>query len=254
MPTSSELKKKSSRRHRGNSDFRLSWFLILFMLLSMISGIIAGTGQINLAQVGMTRLTLAVACEISSWLGLPLVAWIFLKHFEDSDMPWRYGTILFLLAAVCEAPYDYVSTGKWIDWTSQNPLWVLPVCAVVIAAWQWLGTREEFTRWIWRIIVIIGALTWAYIFRLGLREQILYQGIVILGFVVIFLCFTNKENTLTYIAGAWGALSLLTPGIGVLFLHRRNDTEGYPSPAWRWMLLIAYPLLLAVFCFLRYLS
>ncbi|EJD65628.1 hypothetical protein HMPREF9156_00392 [Scardovia wiggsiae F0424] len=251
MPTSSELKKK--RRHRGNSDYRLSCFVILFMVLSMLGSSLVRTGSIDPSKMDMFTLTVAVLCEALSWMALPIAAWLFVKHFETWGMKLQYSLILLAVAALSEVPYDFVSTGQWVTWETQNPLWALAVCSVVLAAWDWLGRFEEFTRWIWRIIAIIGALTWAYVFRLGLREHILYQGIALIGFVVIFHALKSKENTMVYIAGAWGALFLLAPGIGVLFLHARNDEEKYPAPPFRWMLVAAYPLLLAAFAAVRYL-
>ena len=250
MPTSSELKKRGG--YRGNSDFRLSLFAILFMALSMVATVMVGNNGLSLSRAPMGVLTVAVLCEAASWMGLPLIAWLLFGHFENWGIKPRYLGILLALALVCEPLYDYVSSGSWMNWRSQNPIFALVISCLVLAIWDWLGRFEEFTRWIWRIIAVIIGLTWIFIFRLGFRQELLYQGITLLGFVLIFRSLEAKENTMIYAAGVWGALGMLMPGIGVLFLHSRNNQEGYPHPSWRWMLAVAYPLLLLLFTGIRF--
>ena len=109
MPTSSELKKK--RRHRGNSDYRLSCFVILFMVLSMLGSSLVRTGSIDPSKMDMFTLTVAVLCEALSWMALPIAAWLFVKHFETWGMKLQYSLILLAVAALSEVPYDFVSTG-----------------------------------------------------------------------------------------------------------------------------------------------
>ncbi len=252
MPMSSEPKKRKGRVHKGNSDFRLSLFVVLFMALSMVATVMVGNDGLTLGKIPMPVLTVAVLCEAASWMALPLVAWLFLDHYENWGLKPRYVGFLLALGLICEPLYDYVSSGTWVDLRSQNPVLALAVCAFVLAIWDWLGRFESFTRWIWRIIAVIIGLTWIFVFRLGFRQELLYQGISLLGFVLIFRALGDKENTMTYAAGVWGALGMLMPGIGVLFIHARNDEEGYPHPLFRWMLFFAYPLLLVAFALIRF--
>ena len=82
----------------------------------------------------MTSLTAMVLSEVVSWFAIPIYAWLLVQGFRETHSRVAYGLQLFILAVVCEVPYDLATSHKAFDLGSQNPVFGLFVAFVVLAA------------------------------------------------------------------------------------------------------------------------
>ena len=66
------------------------------------------------------------------------------------------------------------------------------------------------------IVLVVVAVLWDLLLRVGLRQHLMSLGAVTLGFVLIFWLMRSRENTMMFTAGLFGAVMMIAPGVGVL--------------------------------------
>lgn len=240
------LEEKGRRKHRGLSRFKLKVIgdVLLFLsaasvtLMPMLLG--APTAQ------NMGSLTVSVLCEAVSWVAIPIYAWLLYTGFDHTHSWLRYGLQLLALALVSEVPYDMVTFGSFFDMRSQNPVFGLVIALIVLVLLEVLQDYGKGLRITLSIVVIIVGLLWDWLFRIGQSQAMLNIGMVTLGMALIFFYLHARENTMMFTAALLGAVCFITPGIGVAFLHYRNDEIGYRHTWTKWAFYAVYPLMMLV--------
>ncbi|MFC5280893.1 TraX family protein [Arcanobacterium canis] len=230
------------QRRRGLSTFKLKVIGAFFMTLSAAMGTF-GTAMLNSDKLG--GLTGLVLFELISWVAIPIYAWLLFEGFHRTRSVGKYAGRLFLLAAVTEIPYDLSTTGKVFDMSSQNPIWGLLIGLVVLVMIRW-ARESGGVRYAILAAVILAAVLWDLLLRIGSRQVIMNIGVVTIGFLLIFTFLQRYENTMMMTAGLFGAAALITPGIGVAFLHYRNGELGYLHTWTRWVFYAYYPLICVI--------
>ncbi|KFI48033.1 TraX family protein [Bifidobacterium biavatii] len=232
-------------RRGGLSAFRLKVIGAVFMALSVASvtlvPLIFGVPTAD----NMTSLTVAVVCEIASWCAVPIYAWLLFDGWRHTRNRWRYWAQLFVAASVAGLPYDKIMTGQWFDARTHNPMWGLVFAYIVLVAVDWIGRKYAgAARWTLTALVIVAGVLWNLLLRIGVSQQVMYSGVITLAFVMVFYFLNQHENTMMFTAGLLGAVSCITPGIGVAFLHYRNGRLGYARPWTKWVFYALYPAML----------
>lgn len=232
------------RRGRGLTTFRLKTIGGFFLLLSAASTtlvpLLFGSDTNN-----MSSLTAMVLCEVASWCVAPVYAWLLVQGYKHTHSRVIYGMELFILALVCEVPYDMATSGRVFDVASQNPVFGLVVAFVVLAVIDWVAERYQgAVRWVLFVAVALNGLLWDLLLRVGLRQQLMSLGAVTLGFVLIFTFMRKYENTMMLTAGLFGAVMMIAPGFGVLFIHFHNGKLGYKHTWDKWVFYALYPVVL----------
>ncbi len=105
----------------------------------------------------MTSLTAMVLSEVVSWFAIPIYAWLLVQGFRETHSRVAYGLQLFILAVVCEVPYDLATSHKAFDLGSQNPVFGLFVAFVVLAALDWVASRYQKAM---KVLLSVLKLTW----------------------------------------------------------------------------------------------
>ncbi|MCH9276522.1 conjugal transfer protein TraX [Bifidobacterium amazonense] len=234
-------------RRKGLSVFRLKVVGAVFMALSVASATLVPLIFGAPTADNMTALTVAVVCEIASWCAVPIYAWLLFDGWRHTRNRWRYGSRLFVAACLAGLPYDRIMTGHWFDAHTHNPLWGLVFAYIVLVAVDWIGARYAQAgalRWALTVLVIVAGVLWNLLLRIGVSQQVMYSGVITLAFVMVFYFLHRHENTMMFTAGLLGAVSCITPGIGVAFLHYRNDRLGYAHPWTKWVFYALYPAML----------
>ena len=168
-----------------------------------------------------------VLSEVVSWFAIPIYAWLLVQGFRETHSRVAYGLQLFILAVVCEVPYDLCTSHKAFDFGSQNPVFGLFIAFVVLAVLDWVAARYQKSM---KIVLSVGlvliGLLWDLLLRVGLRQH---------------------ENSMMFTAGLFGAVMMIMPGIGVAFVHYYNGELGYKRQWTKWAFYAAYPVIL-IFC------
>jgi hypothetical protein len=249
-------------RHKGLTVFSLKMIGLILVTLGTLTTALAmhDIDRTNLQATDMGTLTVVVVCEAISWIAIPIYAWLVVTGFHHTHHLGRYMLRVLLLAVASEVPYDMATSQKFWDMGSQNPVWAILAALIVLLAFRmvdpnppddtYTGRTFTVTRssvWMIRVIVVLAALLWMWLLRVGLRLGMVNEGVILIVMVVVFDLLHHKENTMMYTAAVLGAILFLTPSFGILFLHFRNGRLGYAHKNTGIGFYIAYFVQLLVF-------
>lgn len=238
------LDERKQRKHRGLSRFKLKVIGDVLLFLSAASMTLMPMLFGAPTEENMVSLTATVLCEAVSWIAIPIYAWLLYTGFDHTRSWLRYGLQLLALALVSEVPYDMVTFGKWFDMRSQNPVFGLVIALIVLVLLEVLQDYGKGLRITLTIVLVLVGLLWDWLFRIGQTQTMLNIGMVTLGMTLVFYYLHARENTMMFTAALLGAMCFLTPGIGVAFLHYRNDEIGYRHAWTKWAFYAIYPLMM----------
>lgn len=238
--------RRKKKQRRGLSVFQLKVIGAVALVLSAGSTtlvpLIFGSDTSN-----MTSLTAMVLCEVVSWFAAPIYAWLLVQGFQRTHNRVAYGVQLLLLALITEVPYDLATSGKPFDFGSQNPVFGLFIAFAMLAAMKWVAQRYQGAMLVISdIVLVVVAVLWDLLLRVGLRQHLMSLGAVTLGFVLIFWLMRSRENTMMFTAGLFGAVMMIAPGVGVAFVHYYNGKLGYKHSWTKWMFYAFYPVILLI--------
>lgn len=241
-------RREQEGKPKGLSSFRLKVIGDVLMFLSAASMTLVPTlfGAPSTDDMGV--LTVVVLCEAISWVAIPIYAWLLYTGFDRTRSWFRYGLRLFVLALVCEVPYDMVTFGpsRPFDMRSQNPVFGLVVALIVLVLLDAVEDLRKPLRITLSVLFIGVGLLWDFLLRIGQSQALLNIGMLTLGFCVVYYYLHERENTMMFTAALLGAVSFLAPGLGVAFLHYRNGELGYAHKWTPWAFYVTYPLILIV--------
>lgn len=242
-------------RHKGLTVFRLKVVGAVAMALSVASTTVVPLLFGAITADNMTALTAAVVCEAASWCAVPIYAWLLFDGWRHTHDRLRYGTRLAAVACLAGPPYDMLMTGRWLDARTHNPVWGLVFAYVVLVAVDRIRRRYAgAARWAMTAAVVAAGVLWDLLLHVGVRQRVMFTGVLTLAFVLVFYFLQSRENTMMFTAGLLGAVMCITPAVGVAVLHYRNGELGYRDHggrAWAaWMFAALYPLMLWVGCLL----
>ena len=229
--------RRNRKKRRGLTVFQLKVIGAVALALSAGSTTIVplffGSDTNN-----MTSLTAMVLSEVVSWFAIPIYAWLLVQGFRETHSRVAYGLQLFILAVVCEVPYDL---------GSQNSVFGLFVAFVVLAALDWVASRyQKAMKVLLSVGLVVIGLLWDLLLRIGLRQHMMSIGSVTLGFVLIFTLMRSHENSMMFTAGLFGAVMMIAPGVGVAFVHYYNGKLGYKHQWTKWAFYAVYPVILII--------
>lgn len=197
----------------------------------------------------MFALTVILVCEFISWTAVPWYAWILVRGYHNTHNLNLYMLRLLILAVVCEVPYDLVNSKCLFDMRSQNPVFAMVVSLFILSSIDTIRERlSGFSKGFAITVLIIAGLLWNLIGKVFVQHGIFFGGVTLLIFVLLFELLKKREITMEMTAGMFGAMSMLTPGIGVAVLHYRSPYGDGPknSTTFRCVMYAWYPLMLII--------
>lgn len=242
------LQQRQGRKtaRKGLSRFKLKVLADILLFMSIASTTIVPLFVGEPSADNMTALTAAVICEAISWASIPLYAWFLYTGFRETSNAGFYLLRLVILACVCEVPYDMVTYGKPIDWSSQNPVFGLAIALVVLWLLDSLERYSKSVRIVLSVLVILVGLLWVMMFNIGSAQALINIGVLTLGLCVIYYYFDGKENTMMLTAGMLSAMFMVIPALGVVALHYRNNEYGERHKWTKWAFYAVYPVFLLI--------
>ncbi|WP_180380760.1 TraX family protein [Alloscardovia macacae] len=234
-----------SRKQRGLSSRTLKVVGSVLIVLSLLGSLVSPTDP------DFANLTIAVLCEALSWMAIPLYAWLLVEGYAHTRSRWAYGLRLLGLALISEVPYDLVTSGRVVDWTSQNPLFALVICLATLALVDVYAPESAAWRWARILGLTAAGALWIFLLHAGVRQQVMQAGILLLLLTVIFHTLARHENTMMMSAAILSACFFILPSMGVALLHYRNGSRGMTHAWQKWFFYVFYPLILLIFAGMR---
>lgn len=242
---------------RGLSDFRLKIIGAILIAVGLLSGLaIPNNADIaSLAQDDMASLTIAIIGEAISWVAIPIYAWLVVEGYTHTRNVWLYALRLLALAVICEIPYDLATSGIPVDWTSQNPVFALAASVVVLGLIDSCRILpSQAARILLSVAAVVCGTLWMLTGCVGVRQQLMNAGVLVLALTVLFRMLANRENTMMLTSALLCTCFFILPTFGIAILHFRNSEIGYSRPWAKWALYAVYPIMLLAFALRPYMS
>jgi len=240
------------RRLRGRpgwSNFRLKVVGLILLTAGTFSRSVLFPTLVGkpAADVSFWSLTGALALEVASWAAIPIYAWLLVQGFRRTRSFPRYFVRLLVLAVICEVPYDLGNAWKPFDFGSQNPIFGLVFCLVILWVLRRLDGRKGIGATGLRLLVVLAGVLYMMVLHIDQHQTIIFGGLIMLGFTLIFQYLDGRENTMIMAATFWGILGAMFPSLGLLAIHSRNDELGYKHAWTPWVFYALYPVMLLAF-------
>lgn len=211
------LERNKEVKGKGLSQFRMKVLADVLLFFSPFSVAVLPHIVGTPSRENMFALSVCVIGEAISWASIPMFAWLLYQGFEWTGNAWLYGLRLLVLALIVLGILDLMYA------------WRTSVLKVVLSAG----------------VIIIGLL-WDFMLSIGQTQRLMNVGIVTLGMCVTYYYLHSRENTMVFTAAIFGAACVLTPGLGAVALHYRNDKLGYTHRWTRWAFYPVYPIMLVL--------
>ena len=127
----------------------------------------------------------AVMFQLIGGLAVPVFAYLLVEGFLNTRSYARYLLTMLGFAVLSELPYDLAVSGRWVDWTSQNPLFALSVCLVMLYGLR-LCDRKGVAYRAAQVLIVLAAVFWVNVLRCG------FGLCTVLLVAVYFLLYDKK--------------------------------------------------------------
>lgn len=213
-----------------------------FLIASVIGMVWANLRVDDPSAASLADLSAAILFEVLSWAGLPILTWCFVHQYWAHAGSWAMLGWIAAAALVAEVPYDLAVSQRAFDFSSQNLVWAFVVCFLLAKA---LETTKSGGL---KVLAIVGAVLWLVLLCVGVRFGLVYVGLFVFAFFLVFWFLSARENTMMMTAGLLGASLLVAPALGTVFLHYRSTTIEDDRSS-HWGLLWVYPVLMVLAAF-----
>ena len=92
-------------------------------------------------HIGCVLFPKVTAFRIIGRLAFPIFAFLIAEGMVHTSNWKKYFLRLFIFAIISEIPFDFITSGKMIDWSHQNVLFTLLLGAMSIASFR---TKQNF--------------------------------------------------------------------------------------------------------------
>lgn len=228
--------------------FLALWVVSRALTRGFLGDYMGGSGEALMDALGssdgmMHLATAVLICESLSVCAVPLFAALTVEAIEHTQNVGKYMIRLAILGLICEIPYDLLMFGKVMDFSQQNPVWSVLICAVALYFYQKFSGKDFKCILVW-IAVTIAAVLWGSLCKVE-------YGLPMLLCALVLWSFRNSSTMKTF-AGVLGAslCVLLSPffmaaPMGALVLHYYN---GEPGEGNQKIFYAVFPVMLLIGC------
>lgn len=186
-------------------------------------------------QTAMIVATIALVLQAVETVAVPIFVFLLAEGFLHTSNWKKYFARVAGLAVLSEIPFDLAMNGKVLETGTQNPVFGLVLCMVLLYLWK----RFEGKKLICVIMALAG-LAWALMLKVD-------HGIPMILMICVIHLFRNKRMFMGFSGMAAAALCtglspfyLIAP-MGFLAIHFYNGEEGESN---RLVNYLFYPVML----------
>lgn len=174
-------------------------------------------------QTAMAIATVALILQAVETVAVPIFVFLLAEGFIHTSDWKKYFARVAGLAVLTEIPYDLAMNGKVLEFTSQNPVFGLVLCMVLLYLFERFSGKKLIC-----VIMALAGLAWALMLRVD-------HGIPMLLMVCVVRLFRNKRMFMGFSGMAAAALCTgispfyLAAPMGFLAIHFYNGEPGNSS-------------------------
>lgn len=174
-------------------------------------------------QTAMAIATVALILQAVETVAVPIFVFLLAEGFIHTSNWKKYFARVAGLAVLTEIPYDLAMNGKVLEFTSQNPVFGLVLCMVLLYLFERFSGKKLIC-----VIMALAGLAWALMLRVD-------HGIPMLLMVCVIRLFRNKRMFMGFSGMAAAALCTgispfyLAAPMGFLAIHFYNGEPGNSS-------------------------
>ena len=195
----------------------------------------------------MMAASIAIVCRLLGCCAYPLAAFLVVLAFQEGEIKKLLAGSA-LAAVVSEIPYDLATSGEWMNWESQNPVFGIVLSFIVLYFFleHW---EKGFKHGFLKAMVMICGMLWAYMLRIE------YGGALIIMVSGVWATRSMKSMRMLALCGGsflgciFSPFFTLSP-MSSLCLYFYDPEKECENPKWVYWL---YPVILLAFYGVRYL-
>ena len=175
------------------------------------------------SDTAMIVATIAIVLQATETVAVPIFVFLLFEGFQHTSDWKKYLTRVAGLALLTEIPYDLAMNGKILELGTQNPVFGLVLCFVLLLLFR----RFEGKKLIC-IIMALAGFVWALMLRID-------HGVPMMLMLCVMQLFRNKKMYMGFSGMAAAALCTglspfyLVAPMGFLVIHFYNGEQGNSS-------------------------
>ena len=187
------------------------------------------------SESAMAIATAALVLQAMETVAVPIFVFLLAEGFQHTSDWKKYLLRVAGLALITEIPFDIAMNQKVLEFGSQNPVFGLVLCMIVLYLFERFSTKKLLC-----VIMALAGMAWALILKIE-------HGIPMMLMVCVIRVFRNKRMFMGFSGMAAAALCTgispfyLAAPMGFLVTHFYNGEPGNSS---RLVNYLFYPVLL----------
>lgn len=186
----------------------------------------------------------ASVLQLLGGLAVPVFGFLLVEGFLHTGSFKRYLLRMLAFAAVSEIPYDFAMSGKVWDWGSQNTLFTLAVCLVMLYGLRLFSQKKGAVCRIAQLLIVVAAVFWSSVIRSNF-------GLCMVLLTAVYYLFYEKKG-LRLMLGCAISILYVTGPISTYVLWQYNGEPGKAQGKYKYVFYGLYPLHLAVLGLITY--
>ena len=189
------------------------------------------------SDTAMAIAAIALVLQAMETVAVPIFVFLLAEGCRHTSDWKKYLLRVAGLALLTEIPYDLAMNQKVLEFGSQNPVFGLVLCMVLLYLFEHFSGKKLIY-----VIIVLAGVAWAYILKVD-------HGIAMILMVCVIRAFRNKHMLLGFSGMAVAALCIgispayLAAPMGFLIIHFYNGERGESS---RVVNYLFYPVMLLV--------
>lgn len=247
----SDRKKKKRRFHIEMSGVNLKVYGLITMMCYTFGMSVIQNGAIHVNQYHGDELAQALSANpdlmiLSTWaslfqliggLAVPVFAFLLVEGFLHTASFGRYLLTMLGFAAVSEVPYDLAMSDTLLDMSSQNALFALAICLIMLYGLRMFAGRKGIARRLAQLMIVLAAVFWVSVLRCN------FGLCLVLLTAVYYLLYDHKG--LRILAGCVVSVMYITAPFSGYALYSYNGERGLVKC--KYLFYALYPLHLLIF-------
>lgn len=223
----------------------LKMFACVVMLIQNIGIAVVENGMIRLDQYTQESLSKAMetdsdlmfqagvgsVMQLIGGLALPIFAFLLVEGFLKTSDYRKYLLSMMTFAVISEVPYDLALNGKVLYRSSQNALFTMTICLLMLYFLKMVKEKKGSLSVMMQILIVLCAVLWCSLFRTQ-------YGLCMVLLVAIFYLFYTR-NVLKTVLGAIVSMLYVTGPLSFYGIWCYNEERKDKLPKYAYYLF--YP-------------